>query len=159
MEIYLARLFDHFKDSNNFLNVDTWTWTTGPVHENVILDFVSISVTFEERMRDNIVPPSCRSKARSSRSKGIRLADEFVRESRVIHLGTCWQRNHVPRDCSCKVDPETIVSSMHLKSPLGVARKTEWRTWSQKICIFIIVQREGIRWDQRMISLIDLLIG
>lgn len=76
-------------------------------------------------MRDNIVPPSCRSKARSSRSKGIRLADEFVRESRVIHLGTCWQRNHVPRDCSCKVGPETIVSSMHLKSPLGVARKTE----------------------------------
>lgn len=101
-----------------------------------------MSVTFEERMRDNIVPRVVVGR-HDPRSKGIRFADEFVRESRVIHLGTCWQRNHVPRDCSCKVGPETIVSSMHLKSPLGVACSSERP--SQKICIFIIVQRKGIR--------------
>lgn len=72
---------------------------------------------------------SCCSKARTLLA-GVRFADEFVRESRLIHLvgGTCCQRNHVPRDYSCKVGSETIVSSVHLQSPLGVICSVVWKS-------------------------------
>lgn len=94
---------------------------------------------------DNIVPSQL-----EKHDPSWRLADGFVRESRVIHLakGTCWQRNHVARAGSCK-GAETIVSTMHSESRAGCCPRA-WTIFQRPLRSpgwkFFREKRVGTRW-------------